>query len=561
MRTSGRRAFLAVAVLVAGARRAPAEEPPPGPAPVPSPAPASAEPGPGGPEAAPPTPPAPVPASPAATAVVRRPDGTVFVDPRGGVLRLRLADAVALGVARNLEIAAGSYDPAIACEGVRAEAGEFDPLLTVGVDGGRRETPTATTFLGTDVLEETLFGAGVTLSKRMPSGGEVSLLLRSDRLLTNSFASSLSSSWTTAVTLEARQPLLRGAGDAAMADLRRARVAQDVANHGFRDVAEDVILRIEEAYWELVFAAEQVVARKKAEEVAAGLEEIASARLDAEVGTPIDVAEAVAGLESRRGDRIAAEGALGAAEDALRSLILPFDPGRPAPVRVVAVDDPRRGVGPLPSVAQDGRFVATALRRRPDLLRALADLARNDVDVAFAADELRPQLDLVARLSGAGLDGTWPGSVEDAAGVEAETATLGLTFSVYLGRRSARARLRIAEYQRRQAGLRAKDLENRVVLEVRAALRDVETARARAASAAEEIRASQETLEGERTRVRQGASTPYAVLEREERVTQAVTREGRAAADLRIALARLHRATGLLADAHRVVPPSCALPR
>jgi outer membrane protein TolC len=226
------------------------------------------------------------------------------------------------------------------------------------------------------------------------------------------------------------------------------------------------------------------------------------------------------------------------------------------------VDDPRTGLpAHLPGLGEEERHVATALRRRPDLLRAFAELERNDVDVAVARDELQPQLDLVGRLSSDGLDGSFGGSAEDVATGEATTATLGVTFSVYLGRRSAKARVRIAEYARRQAGLRVRELENRVVLEVREALRGVATARERANAAVQETRAAQETLEGERTKVGAGASTPFDVLQREERVTQAVTREGRAAADLRIALARLWRATGLLAESHRLTPPSCAVPR
>jgi outer membrane protein TolC len=490
------------------------------------------------------------------------PPRPVRVEPEGGTLRLRLADAVTLGLARNLEIAIGAYDPAIACQEVQAELGEFDPLLTLGMDAGRRETPENNVFVGTSVLEETLFGAGASLSKRLPSGGSVSLLLRSDRVLTNSGAAALRSSWLSSATLEATRPLLRGAGDAAIADLRRARVAQRAAEHGFQAVAEDVLLDIEEAYWDLAFAGEQVAARRKSEEVATGFFDVAKARLDADVGTPVELAEATAGVEERRGERIAAEGLLGRAEDRLRALVLPFERGRAAPLRLVALDDPRAGVpATVPGEADEERHVAIALRTRPDLRRSIADLERHDVDVSVARDELRPQLDLVGRLSTGGLDGTFPGSSEDVLRGEAATATLGVTFSVYLGRRSARARLRVAEYSRRQASLRVRELENQVVLEVRQALRELATARARGDAATREVRAARDTLEGERAKVGQGASTPFLALEREEKVTQAVTREGRAAADLRIAWARLHRATGLLAQAHAVRAPVCAAPR
>ena len=114
----------------------------------------------------------------------------------------------------------------------------------------------------------------------------------------------------------------------------------------------------------------------------------------------------------------------------------------------------------------------------------------------------------------------------------------------------------MAEWTRQQAGLRLREAENRTVQEVRGALLELATARARARTAAGEITAAREALEGEQLKEKNGESTPFRVLEKEESLTQAVTRENRALADVRIAVARLWRATGLLASSRHVAPPS-----
>ena len=63
-----------------------------------------------------------------------------------------------------------------------------------------------------------------------------------------------------------------------------------------------------------------------------------------------------------------------------------------------------------------------------------------------------------------------------------------------------------------------------------------------------EVAAGLEALVGERLRLEQGKSTPFRVLQKEQDLTDARARFGRAAADLRTAEAGLWRAVGALAD-------------
>jgi outer membrane protein TolC len=90
---------------------------------------------------------------------------------------------------------------------------------------------------------------------------------------------------------------------------------------------------------------------------------------------------------------------------------------------------------------------------------------------------------------------------------------------------------------------------------VRAALRDVQASRARTEAGKIEVAAAAEGLEGERQRLKQDRSTPFRVLEKEEALTDARTREGRAAADLRIAQARFAWALGMLGPTLGVALP------
>jgi outer membrane protein TolC len=329
-----------------------------------------------------------------------------------------------------------------------------------------------------------------------------------------------------------------------------------VAGETYRALGEDVLLRIVVAYWELVFADDQVDARLKSESVASELLTDAKSREEAQVGTPLDVAEARAGLERRRGDRIIAENLRGTAEDQLRGLILPFGRGSAPAVRIEPTDDARVAPPTAPEEGQEERYVRLALDTRPEIRASRAELGNRGIDVSLAEDATKPQLDLLARLSTDGLDGDFGGALDDVITAKAASASIGLQFSMFLGRRAARANLRLAQWACRQAVLRHKELENRTVLEVRSALRDVSGARALLAAATAETQAADEDLVGEREKLQQGKSTPFLLLQKEETVTDARTRMNRAVTLLRVAEARLWRSVGMLARTLGVQLPS-----
>ncbi|MDJ0523349.1 MAG: TolC family protein [Planctomycetota bacterium] len=468
------------------------------------------------------------------------------------VMRLSLRDALQKGVGGNLTLLEQSYEMPIAWQGRRAAEASFDYLLTAGLSVSHNETPSTNVFSSAGVGVENLVNAQIGVTRRMRSGGTVSLLYRADRISTNNPFATVDPGYAQGLSVEMSYPLLRGAGDIALADIRRAQNGVVAARAGYSAQVEGTLLAIEETYWELVYADANLQTRRKAEEVARELLDDAKSRLDAEVGTPLDVAEANAGVQRRRSEVLSAENLRETLEDQLLSLIVPFGPSVRRAIRVEPTDTVDTAISALPTRADEGRFVALALQGRPELLASRAEIASAGIDVVVARDAIRPQLDIIGRIASDGLDSAFGGSIGDVATGEATSATIGLEFSLYLGQRAARAEWLSASWRRRQALLRRKELENEIVVEVRKALRDLQTARGQLAAGKAEVAAADEGLEGERLKLDQGKSTPFRVLQKEDDRTAATTREARAAADLRIAEARLQRSVGSLAASRGV---------
>jgi len=474
------------------------------------------------------------------------------VAPAAQVLRLSLREAIALGMRGNLTLLGGSYETPIAQQARVAAAASFDNLLTASFNVAHDESPVTNTFLGTDVTTDDSLRVQAGVTRRLTSGGTVSLLYRADRLSTDNPFATVNPAYAGALTAEIRQPLLRGAGDIALADIRRAQNGVVGARATYQGQVETVLLQIAEAYWELVFADANLAAHRKSQEVARELLDDANSRLRAEVGTPLDVAEARAGVERRRSEVLDAENLRETLEDRLLSLIVPFGPAVRAALTVQPTDVAGAGSEALPHRSEEAHYVGLAMNGRQELQASRADIAVRGIDVLVAKDAIRPQLDVVGSAGAQGLASGVGGSVEDIATGRATSAAIGLEFSLFIGLRAARAGWLSAAWRRRQALLRYRELQNQIVVEVRGALRDLETARGQLAASRAEVSAAQEGLSGERLKLGQGKSTPFRVLQKEDDLTAARTREARAAADVSIAAARLSRSVGALAASMQV---------
>ncbi len=469
-------------------------------------------------------------------------------------LHLTLEEVLRMGVQKNLSLQSSAYGVPIADrQWIAADAG-FDMLLTGSFEVGRNETPATSAFFGTSVVEEDAVRARAGLSRRLRSGGSVSLMYRADRLETNNQFNSINPAWTNGLTYEVTQPLLRGAGVVALNDVRRAQNNIRAAKAIHRQQLERILLAIVETYWELVYAQESLEARVQSEQVARELLTDAQARLDAELGTPLDTAEARAGVEARRSERLAAENIRDGLADRLRALIMPFQGSAEDTVVIIPRERASDRAPQLPASTSADRLVRLAFSARPELREQRAALANTGLDIQRARDAMRPSLNVVGRVGTQGLDTTVGPSLSDAARGKALSASIGVEYSMYVGNRAARANWHISTWRRRQVELGIDELRNQVVVEVRGALRELATARAQRNAAQAEVTAAKEGLTGERARLREGRSTPFRVLQKEDQLTAARTRLARAATTALTAEARVWKATGSLAQSLRIAP-------
>ena len=153
------------------------------------------------------------------------------------------------------ETIASLYDPAIIANdsqlGIYSALSEFDTQLSTSIFWEKRERPQNFGFF-LPILESATSQFVLTASKKSVLGTQLFFRNITDYERTNNPFQAVPSAYITAVELEARQPILRGAG----ARINRvpvtlARINTDISVIELEAQVRDLVLQVENAYWDL----------------------------------------------------------------------------------------------------------------------------------------------------------------------------------------------------------------------------------------------------------------------------------------------------------------------
>jgi outer membrane protein len=500
------------------------------------------------------------------------------VPPAPAGVPLSLVDATTRALANNNDIAVERQSFRIVDASLLRSDAPYDPAFRLDARYRNHTDPANSLLSGAPPNElapsSEGYSGAASLGVLLPTGGSVSLSASASRDVTNAFLALLSPAYGSSLGIDLRQPLLQNLSvDPARRAIRIARLDKERGTASLKRTVADTVANVERAYWNLVAARRDVQVRASNVDLAAEQREDTKSKI--EVGTlpETDIAQPLAELERRKGDLYASQEQMRRAELALKLLLLK-DSGDPLWNQTLEpIDQPETAV-----VQVD---LAEAIRRaesnRPELAEARSALAQRDVDVDFAKDRLKPQLDLVAGYARRGLAGglnqnsseaqvllgvpiVVPDAMNGGLGRSFGTisegrfpdASVGLSFTVPVFNTGAKGDVAIAKAQRSQAEILVAQRRQLVAVEVRNAVLTLDTA-AQRIDAAKAGRAAAETqLRAEKERYGVGLSTNFFVLTRQNDLAQAILTETAALTDYRKALTDFARASGTILDDRRI---------
>jgi outer membrane protein TolC len=507
---------------------------------------------------------------------------------QNGELRLTLQDAISLALENNLDISVQRYTPWLSDldllrtkAGLGTAAGSFDPRLTSTMSWQRASNPInnpilAGTTIALAAITNNSAQANMSLTQGFHTGTSYAVTWNNNRQSTTSPGAIVNPSVSSTLIFGFSQPLLNGFGFTSnMRFIRIARNNKRIADLTFTNQLIVTVSAVQNMYWDLVFAREDVKVKKRSVELAEKLYN--DNKRQVEIGTlaPIEVVRAEAEVARTRQDLIVAQTFLLQQQTLLKNAVTKnVMDATMQTIEIVPTDV----ISKPPAVEAVTLFdaVKEAWEKRPDIRQSQIDLESRGITTHATRNALLPTLNLNGQYSGTGLGGNSKNTVTTPTGTFASTGVpivdasgvpvlvggvptfggransttttsiveggygdslntlrhfdfptygVSLNLTIPILNRAAQADNAQAILLQRQAETSLKRLQNSIIVEVRNAQIALEQNRARVEAAQKSRELAERTLDAEQKKYQLGASTIFFVIQAQRDLAAAQSAE------------------------------------
>ncbi len=362
---------------------------------------------------------------------------------------------------------------------------------------------------------------------------------------TNLPTTTLNPAYNSDVSLAVTQPLLKGFGPKVnRAGIETSKLGITIANLNYKGNVLQVVRDTEAAYYNLAFARGQLAVKQRSLELAQKLLDENKVKKNTGVATDLDVLTAEVGVATAQNAVVLAQQQVHNSEDILLALTGQFEfatpPGRLVLTAFTETD---------PSVADAFR---SARELQPNYVAALSTIKQLEIAVSVADNGKLPTLNLGGAVGFNGQDHTASSSIDNLKTGNNYNWQVDLSLSVPWGLRADRARYRIAQNNLHQEQTTLQDIEQNLLVQVRAAVLAVSTNIESVQITAKATTLAEKQYELQKAKFDAGLSTSREVLQSQTDLETARVNELQARVNLRIAVANLHQLDGSSIDRYHI---------
>jgi len=442
----------------------------------------------------------------------------------------------------------------------------FDPILSGTMQIDHLKIACSSPFCGNVQNTGT---ANFAYTQGFQWGTNMAVSFTNDRIASNSPFTNESPALNSSFNFRLTQHLLQGFGFAPNTRfIQIAKNNREISDVAFRLQITSTVDQIENMYWDLVFAYENVRVQK--EQLAFAQKTLSDNQKQVQIGTlaPIEVVRAQSTVATNQQTLTLALTNLELQQLLMKNALSRtlVDPTL-ADAEVIPTSTMELPAQEAVIPTQD--LVNDALGHRPELSEARINLSNTDISNKAIRSALLPTVDLFAYYGGSGLGGmqnplancltqtppctsfpttSYTDTLNQLVNSTAPDKGAGITINIPLRNRTAQATQVRSEFEYRQAQLRIQQIENQVRIEVRNAQFGVQQNRASVASAQAALDLGRQSLDAEQKKYALGASTSTLVLQNQALMTQAEVTLVSAQAAYEKAEIELDRSIGLLLD-------------
>ncbi|HEY7352356.1 MAG TPA: TolC family protein [Terriglobales bacterium] len=457
--------------------------------------------------------------------------------------------------------------------GIGPDITSYDPIISSTLQSDHARFACTSIFCGSVQNTTT---ANVSYLQGFHTGTNIDVGFTNSRVTSNNPFTIVSPSLTSGFNFRITQHLLQGFGflpnDRLIRITKNNREITDVA---FRLQITSTVDQIENLYWNLVYAYENVKVQQEA--LAFANKTLSDNQKQVQIGSlaPIEVVRAQNTVAADQQNLIQAQTNLD-----LQQLLMKNALSRslqdPQLANAEVIPTTTMALPQQEPIAPTEDLVNQALQHRAELAESRIDLANRDISEKALKNLLRPTVDLFAYYGGSGTGGNqnpaatclqpgalpsplcnqpgsfpttgYGGTLNQLVNSTAPDKGAGFTVNIPLRNRQSQALQIRGELELRQAQMRLQQIENQIRIEVRNAQFSVTQNHAAVQSAQAAVELAKQSLEAEQKKYNLGASTGTNVLNYQSQLAAAQSQLVSAEAAYEKAEIELDRSTGLLLE-------------
>ncbi|MGB7129489.1 MAG: TolC family protein [Candidatus Sulfotelmatobacter sp.] len=466
--------------------------------------------------------------------------------------------------------------------GIGSPITSFDPMLTGNLQLDKDDAESTSLFSPVPVVAQNTYTSNFGYTQGFHWGTELTAAFDNTHVTSNLITSELTPLINTNFQFRLTQNLLQGFGT--LPNLRFIRIAKnnrEITDVAFRLQIITTVDQIENMYWDMVYAYENV--RVQQEALTYAQKALDDSKKQAKVGTapPIQVVSAQSTVATDQQNLILAQNNL-----QLQELLMKNAVSRsiedPSFAEAEVIPTSAMLIPQQETVVPTQDLINQALDHRAELVESRIDLNSRNLSAKAVRNALLPTLNAFAYYSGSGVGGNVNPALPNCAAAPtakycytsptlpppfqttnsvgygnalsqlvnstAPDKGVGLSLTIPILNRQGQADQVRSILELRQAQVRLHQLENQVRIEVRNAQFDVKQNRVAVEAAQSAVDLARQTLDADQQKLKVGLTTTTAILQDASVLTTSESNLVSAKAAYEKSLIELDRSTGLLLD-------------
>ena len=458
---------------------------------------------------------------------------------------LSLQDCVQEALKHNLDVQIQRYDPEISLYNLRASYGGFDPLFNITGQHNYNVQPGSFTSQGIQLPAQTTRNnsGNAGLSGELPFTGlqyDLTGNLQEQHFLNSTNGANSSGGAGISLT----QPLLKNFWiDNTRLTIQVDKNRLQYSEQGFRLQVITSITAVQTAYYELVFALENLKVQQEALDLSQTQLDQDRQRLQIGTIAQLSVQQDESQVAQNQATVISAQSTLETDQNTLKNLIT----DNYSDLHNKDIQPTETLAAPLVLFNLQDSW-SKGMTERPDLIQYRLNMLQDGIQLKYLRNQLFPELDLIGTYGWNGAGVLYNGSLNQIGKGNAPYYSYGAQLSMPLANQSARNNYKAGKVTLQQAVLQLKQFEQTVLVAIDNAVKTAQTDYESVEATKQARVYAEAALDAEQKTYAVGKATTFEVLQYQSSLTTARGQEIRALANYEEALASLAAAEGSTLD-------------